>query len=86
MLFDWLIVGQVLAINPAPAVRGPKHVVKRGKILSISRLACSSVRTGRFPSDNHAVRFGVLSPGLEDISKVTAHRWFGGHVGEDPGI
>jgi integrase/recombinase XerD len=31
MLFDWLVVGQVLATNPAPAVRGPKHVVKRGK-------------------------------------------------------
>src|SRR5260370_4340953 len=31
MLFNWLIVGQVLAINPAHAVRGPKHVVKRGK-------------------------------------------------------
>src|SRR6267143_6403191 len=31
MLFDWLIIGQVLAINPAHAVRGPKHVVKRGK-------------------------------------------------------
>jgi integrase/recombinase XerD len=30
MLFDWLIVGQVLAINPAHAVRGPKHVVNRG--------------------------------------------------------
>ena len=25
MLFDWLIVGQVLAINPAHAVRGPKR-------------------------------------------------------------
>ena len=31
MLFDWLIVGQVLAMNPAAAVRGPKHVVKKGK-------------------------------------------------------
>jgi site-specific recombinase XerD len=31
MLFDWLVVGQVLAVNPARAVRGPKHVVKRGK-------------------------------------------------------
>jgi site-specific recombinase XerD len=31
MLFDWLIVGQVVAINPAHAVRGPKHVVSRGK-------------------------------------------------------
>src|SRR5258708_4053712 len=31
MLFDWLVVGQGLATNPAHAVRGPKHVVKRGK-------------------------------------------------------
>jgi site-specific recombinase XerD len=31
MLFDWLVVGQVLATNPAHAVRGPAHVVKRGK-------------------------------------------------------
>jgi hypothetical protein len=30
-LFDWLVVGQVLAVNPAHAVRGPKHVIKRGK-------------------------------------------------------
>ncbi|MBX9678903.1 MAG: site-specific integrase [Gemmataceae bacterium] len=31
MLFDWLVVGQVLAMNPAASVRGPTHVVKRGK-------------------------------------------------------
>ena len=31
MLFDWLVVRQVVEINPAAAVRGPKHVVKRGK-------------------------------------------------------
>ena len=32
MLFDWLIVGQIFAgPNPAAAVRGPKHVVKKGK-------------------------------------------------------
>jgi integrase/recombinase XerD len=31
MLFDWLVIGQVLATNPAHAVRGPKHVVRRGK-------------------------------------------------------
>jgi integrase len=31
MLFDWLVIGQVLAINAAHAVRGPKHVIKRGK-------------------------------------------------------
>lgn len=31
MLFDWLVVGQIVATNPAAAVRGPKHVVKKGK-------------------------------------------------------
>jgi site-specific recombinase XerD len=31
MLFDWMVVRQVVEINPAAAVRGPKHVVKRGK-------------------------------------------------------
>lgn len=31
MLFDWLVIGQVVPHNPASSVRGPKHVVKRGK-------------------------------------------------------
>jgi site-specific recombinase XerD len=31
MLFDWMVVRQVSELNPAAAVRGPKHVVKRGK-------------------------------------------------------
>ena len=31
MLFDWLVVGQVIPMNPAASVRGPKYVVKRGK-------------------------------------------------------
>lgn len=30
-LFDWLVTGQVMAVNPAASVRGPRHVVKRGK-------------------------------------------------------
>jgi site-specific recombinase XerD len=31
MLFDWLVLGQIVPANPASVVRGPKHVVKRGK-------------------------------------------------------
>lgn len=31
MLFDYLVTGQVLPMNPAYAVRGPKHVVKTGR-------------------------------------------------------
>src|SRR6516165_8523300 len=31
MLFDWLVTGHVLEVNPAHAVRGPKYVVTKGK-------------------------------------------------------
>ena len=31
MLFDWLVVGQVMPMNPASSVRGPRHSVKKGK-------------------------------------------------------
>ena len=29
-LFDWMVIGQIMT-NPAAAVRGPRHVVRRGK-------------------------------------------------------
>ncbi len=31
MLFDWLVLGQILPINPATVVRGPKHLVRKGR-------------------------------------------------------
>jgi hypothetical protein len=31
LLFDWLVTGHVVEVNPASSVRGPKYVVKRGK-------------------------------------------------------
>ncbi len=37
MLCDWLVVGQVLEVNPAHAVRGPKHVVKKGRTPVLNR-------------------------------------------------
>ena len=30
-LFDWLVTGQVVPVNPAGSVRGPSHIVKSGK-------------------------------------------------------
>src|SRR6185437_13931870 len=30
-LFDWLVMGQVVAVNPAASVRGPSHAVRVGK-------------------------------------------------------
>lgn len=37
MLFDWLVVGQVIDMNPAHAVRGPKHVVTKGRTPVLNR-------------------------------------------------
>ena len=31
MLFDWLVIGQIIPASPASSVRGPKYVVKKGK-------------------------------------------------------
>jgi site-specific recombinase XerD len=30
-LFDWLVTGQVVPVNPASSVRGPRHSVKKSK-------------------------------------------------------
>ena len=48
MMFDWLATGGILPFNPATAVRGPKHVVKRGKtpVLALRRPgSCSTAST-----------------------------------------
>ncbi len=36
MLFDWLVTGHIMASNPAHAVRGPKHSVRKGKTSVLS--------------------------------------------------
>jgi integrase len=37
MLFDYLVIGQVVPFNPAAAVRGPKYVLKTGKTPVLNR-------------------------------------------------
>lgn len=37
MLFDWLVVGHVLEVNPAHAVRGPRYSQKKGKTPVLDR-------------------------------------------------
>lgn len=31
MLFDWMVIGQELPVNPASSVRGPRYSIKKGK-------------------------------------------------------
>ena len=55
MLFDWLVTGQVVSMNPAASVKGPKHVVKKGKTLVLStddaRTLLESIKTERDEKD-----------------------------------
>ena len=39
-LFDWLVVGQALASNPAAAVRGPAHAVRTGRTAVLTGPEC----------------------------------------------
>ena len=36
LLFDWLVTGHIMETNPAHAVRGPKHSVRKGKTSVLS--------------------------------------------------
>jgi len=85
MLFDWLVVGQVLAVNPAHAVRGPKHVVRRGKTPVLTedqaRRLLGSVKVARkitLPDGTEAEEPWLVGPrpradGGDDVL-VCAHR------------
>ncbi|MCA9445288.1 MAG: tyrosine-type recombinase/integrase [Candidatus Omnitrophica bacterium] len=48
-LFDWLVTGHVIETNPASPVKGPRHVVKKGKTHVLSsedtRLLLDSIDT-----------------------------------------
>jgi integrase len=50
MLFDWLVTGHVLEVNPAHAVRGPKYVVTKGKTPVLTAEEARAVLDG-IPAD-----------------------------------
>ena len=78
MLFDWLVTGQVIPINPASAVRGPKYVVKRGKtpVLGVEEatalLAAIDVKTIASLRDRALI--GVMVHTLARVSAVIGMR------------
>jgi site-specific recombinase XerD len=76
MLFDWLVVGQVLATNPAHAVRGPKHVVKRGKTPVLTeeqaRNLIESIDTSTLVGLRDRALIGVMTYAFARIGAVVA--------------
>ncbi len=78
MLFDWLVVGQVLPNNPASVVRGPRHVVNRGKTPVLSpeeaRQLFQSIPTDTLVGLRDRALIGVLIYSFARISAALAMR------------
>jgi integrase/recombinase XerD len=64
MLFDWMVVGQVIPVNPAHAVRGPKHSQKRARRRSsmwTKRAPCSTaIDTTSLPGLRDRALIGLM--------------------------
>jgi integrase/recombinase XerD len=78
MLFDWLVVGQVVRSNPASVVRGPKHVVNRGRTPILSpeeaRQLFESIPTDSLVGLRDRALIGVLIYSFARISAALSMR------------
>jgi integrase/recombinase XerD len=78
MCFDWLVTGGVLTVNPAHAVRGPKHVVKRGKTPVLTtdqaRLLLDSIDTSTLVGLRDRALIGVMTYAFARVGAVVAMR------------
>jgi site-specific recombinase XerC len=78
VLFDWLVIGQVVSTNPASVVRGPRHVVKRGKTPVLSPEEAHELFAG-IPADTlvglrDRALIGVLIYSFARVSAAVAMR------------
>ena len=78
MLFDWLVVGQVVSQNPAHAVRGPKHSVRRGKTSVLSpeeaRLLLDTIDTSKSVGLRDRALIGLMVYSFARIGAALAMR------------
>ncbi len=78
VLFDWLVVGQIVPHNPASAVRGPKHSMTTGKTHMPSReeakALIASIDTGQLIGLRDRALIGALLFTFARIGAVTAMR------------
>ena len=73
-LFDWLVAGEVIPWNPTAAVRGPTHVVKRGKTPVLQpgevRLLLDSIDTSAIGGLRDRALMGVMIYSFARVSAV----------------
>ena len=81
VLCDWLVIHQVLPVNPAAAVRGPKHVVTKGATPVLTPAETRSLLDGIGLDRNQVIGFRPVP-----VSIVPAFWMLGGfysyHGGE----
>lgn len=74
MLFDWLVTGQVVASNPAHAVRGPRHSVIKGTTTVMSSQEASaflgSIDTSHVVGLRDRAMFAVMVYAFARVSAV----------------
>ena len=74
MLCDWLVVSQVLLVNPAAAVRNPKHVVTKGATPVLSpaeaRKLLESIDTGTLAGLRDRALLSVMLYSFARVSTV----------------
>jgi len=90
MLLDWLVIGQIMPVNPAASVRGPKHVVKRGKTPVLkadqARTLLDSIKTESIVGLRDRAMIAVMCYTFARVSAVVhmqvsdyyenGHRWW----------
>ena len=78
MLCDWLVVNQVLPVNPAAAVRGPKHVVTKGSTPVLTpaeaRKLLDHIDTGTLAGLRDRALFSVMLYSFARVSAVLGMR------------
>ncbi|MCB1948687.1 hypothetical protein [Nitrosomonas sp.] len=75
MLFDWLVIGQVMTFNPAASVHGPKHIVREGKtpILDEHEMGelLASLNTGQLSDLRDRAILGLMAYSFARVSALT---------------
>ena len=78
VLCDWLVVSQVLPVNPAAAVRGPKHVVTKGATPVLTpaeaRKLLEHIDTGTLAGLRDRALFSVMLYSFARVSAVLGMR------------
>jgi integrase/recombinase XerD len=78
MLFNFLVTGQIVPMNPAASVRGPKHVVHRGKTPVLTadqaRTLLDSIKTDSIVGLRDRALIGLMCYTFARVSAVVHMR------------